>query len=64
MIDCTASEEIAARYEGWLAAGLHVVTPNKRAGAGSLARYRALREEHEGRGRSGSTRRRSARACR
>jgi aspartokinase/homoserine dehydrogenase 1 len=51
MIDATASEEIAARYEGWLAAGLHVVTPNKRAGAGSLARYRALRA-HEARGRS------------
>ncbi len=50
MIDCTASEAVAEQYAGWLAAGLHVVTPNKRAGAGPLARYRALRAE-EGRGR-------------
>ena len=51
MIDATASEAIAAHYERWLAAGLHVVTPNKRAGAGPLSRYRALRA-HEARGRS------------
>jgi aspartokinase/homoserine dehydrogenase 1 len=47
----------------WLAAGLHVVTPNKRAGAGSLARYRALRA-HEARGRSLALRGHGgARAC-
>lgn len=45
MIDCSASEATAAQYEGWLAAGLHVVTPNKRAGAGPLDRYRRLRSE-------------------
>ena len=45
MIDCTASEDTAALYEGWLASGLHVVTPNKRAGAGPLDRYRRLRGE-------------------
>ncbi len=43
VVDCTASEDVAARYEGWMAQGIHVVTPNKRAGAGPLARYRALR---------------------
>lgn len=51
LIDATASEEVASRYEAWLAQGLHVVTPNKRAGAGPLARYLALRA-HEARGRS------------
>ncbi len=43
IVDCTASDEVAARYASWLDAGVHVVTPNKRAGAGPLARYRALR---------------------
>jgi aspartokinase/homoserine dehydrogenase 1 len=47
MIDCTASETVAEQYAGWLASGLHVVTPNKRAGAGPLARYRALRAEEQ-----------------
>ncbi len=43
IVDCTASDEVAARYEEWLRRGIHVVTPNKRAGAGPLARYRAIR---------------------
>jgi aspartokinase/homoserine dehydrogenase 1 len=43
IVDCTASETIASRYEAWLASGMHVVTPNKRAGAGPLARHRSLR---------------------
>ena len=42
IVDCTASEAIADHYVGWLEQGIHVVTPNKRAGAGPLARYRAL----------------------
>jgi aspartokinase/homoserine dehydrogenase 1 len=44
IVDCTASDEIAGRYEAWLRRGIHVVTPNKRAGAGPLARYQAIRE--------------------
>ncbi len=40
--DCTASESVAAEYAGWMAAGLHVVTPNKRAGAGPYARWEVL----------------------
>jgi aspartokinase/homoserine dehydrogenase 1 len=43
LIDCTASEGVAARYEGWLRRGIHVVTPNKRANSGSFGYYRALR---------------------
>jgi aspartokinase/homoserine dehydrogenase 1 len=43
LVDCTASDEIAAEYESLLTAGVGVVTPNKRAGAGCLARYRRLR---------------------
>lgn len=43
IIDCTASEDISAQYSSWLGAGLHLVTPNKRAGAGPIDRYRSLR---------------------
>ena len=44
IIDCSASDNVAARYPEWLAAGIHVITPNKQAGAGPLARYAAIRE--------------------
>ena len=39
-----ANDAVAERYQGWLERGIHVVTPNKRLGAGPLARYRAVRE--------------------
>ncbi|MDH4126798.1 MAG: bifunctional aspartate kinase/homoserine dehydrogenase I [Gammaproteobacteria bacterium] len=42
MIDCTASDEIASRYLGWLERGIHVITPNKRACSGPLETYRQL----------------------
>ncbi|MCQ4164643.1 bifunctional aspartate kinase/homoserine dehydrogenase I [Tahibacter harae] len=44
IIDCSASDRVAERYAGWLAAGIHVITPNKQAGAGPLERYRAIRQ--------------------
>jgi aspartokinase/homoserine dehydrogenase 1 len=44
MIDCSASDSVAAQYPEWLAAGIHVITPNKQAGAGPLPRYAAIRE--------------------
>jgi aspartokinase/homoserine dehydrogenase 1 len=44
IIDCTASDDVAARYADWLAAGVHVITPNKKAGSGPLARFERLRE--------------------
>jgi len=43
IVDCSASDAVADRYAGWLAAGIHVVTPNKHAGAGPLARWQAIR---------------------
>jgi len=43
IIDCSANSEVADRYPGWLAAGIHVVTPNKHAGAGPRARWQAIR---------------------
>ncbi|WP_434027857.1 bifunctional aspartate kinase/homoserine dehydrogenase I [[Pseudomonas] boreopolis] len=44
IIDCSGSPEVADRYAGWLAAGIHVVTPNKQAGSGPLGRFLAIRE--------------------
>ena len=43
LVDCTANAAVAARYADWLAAGIHIVTPNKRANSGDLAYYRRLR---------------------
>jgi bifunctional aspartokinase / homoserine dehydrogenase 1 len=52
IVDCTASADVARHYPEWLAAGIHVVTPNKQAGSADLAFYRTL---HEAR-RAGSSR--------
>jgi aspartokinase/homoserine dehydrogenase 1 len=42
IIDCTASEAVAARYPHWLARGIHVITPNKKAFSGPYDQYRNL----------------------
>lgn len=41
IIDATASEAVSDYYPKWLAKGVHVVTPNKKAGSGDLARWKA-----------------------
>jgi aspartokinase/homoserine dehydrogenase 1 len=45
ILDCSASQAVADRYTGWFRAGLHVVTPNKKAHSGSLAEYDRLMAE-------------------
>jgi aspartokinase/homoserine dehydrogenase 1 len=44
IIDCSASAEVAGHYRDWLAAGIHVVTPNKKANSGPLAYYESLKD--------------------
>ena len=44
LIDCTASSDVAKRYPEWLASGIHIVTPNKKANSADMAFYRSLRE--------------------
>jgi len=44
LIDCSASQEVAMRYEGWLKAGIHVVAANKKAGSGPLEYCQRLRD--------------------
>lgn len=44
IIDCSANSAIADEYAAWLAAGIHVITPNKHAGAGPSPRWQAIRD--------------------
>jgi aspartokinase/homoserine dehydrogenase 1 len=43
IIDCSASAQVASHYAEWLAAGIHVVTPNKKANTTDMPAYRRLR---------------------
>jgi aspartokinase/homoserine dehydrogenase 1 len=43
IIDCTADEGVARHYADWLKAGIHVVTPNKKANSGPLDYYESLK---------------------
>jgi bifunctional aspartokinase / homoserine dehydrogenase 1 len=44
IVDCSASTQVAEQYPRWLAAGIHVVTPNKKANSAEFAFYERLRE--------------------
>ncbi|MBL8956399.1 MAG: bifunctional aspartate kinase/homoserine dehydrogenase I [Myxococcaceae bacterium] len=43
IIDCSASDAVPESYAKWLERGIHVITPNKNAGAGALPRFEAIR---------------------
>ncbi|MGE5721176.1 MAG: bifunctional aspartate kinase/homoserine dehydrogenase I [Sphingomonadales bacterium] len=43
IVDCTSDEAMARRYVEWLRRGIHVVTPNKKAGSSDMAYYDELR---------------------
>ena len=49
IVDCTASAAVAEHYPGWLARGIHVITPNKKANSASQEFYRQLRSTARGR---------------
>lgn len=44
LVDCTSAESVASQYVEFLAAGFHIVTPNKKANTGSMAYYNELRD--------------------
>lgn len=44
LIDATASAELPQHYEGWLARGINIITPNKRCNAGPIGSYHSLRD--------------------
>jgi aspartokinase/homoserine dehydrogenase 1 len=39
ILDCSASSDVAEQYPRWLAAGIHIATPNKKANSGPLDLY-------------------------
>jgi aspartokinase/homoserine dehydrogenase 1 len=39
ILDCSASATVAEQYPRWLAAGIHIATPNKKANSGPLELY-------------------------
>jgi bifunctional aspartokinase / homoserine dehydrogenase 1 len=51
LIDCTASGDVGSKYADWLARGVHVITPNKKANSAELSYYRRL---HDSRRTSGA----------
>jgi aspartokinase/homoserine dehydrogenase 1 len=52
IIDCTADQTVANHYAEWLKAGIHVVTPNKKANSGPLAYYESLKDARKAGGSS------------
>jgi len=44
VVDCSASFDVAKNYPRWLAAGIHVVTPNKKANSADLCFYEKLKQ--------------------
>ncbi len=42
IIDCTSSEFIASKYVEWIEMGVHVITPNKKAGTAEYSEYKRL----------------------
>ncbi|MEE4186305.1 MAG: bifunctional aspartate kinase/homoserine dehydrogenase I [Gammaproteobacteria bacterium] len=50
LVDCTASEAVSDRYRDWLAAGIHVVTANKKAQSGPFDYYAGLRSSRRAAG--------------
>ncbi|NOY60011.1 MAG: bifunctional aspartate kinase/homoserine dehydrogenase I [Calditrichaeota bacterium] len=49
LVDVTASEQVAARYNDFLSAGIHIVTPNKKANTMSQSYYNKLKQLSAGR---------------
>jgi len=44
LVDATASRTLPDTYAAWLSAGIHIITPNKQAGAGPLPRWHAIHQ--------------------
>ncbi|MGH8242339.1 MAG: bifunctional aspartate kinase/homoserine dehydrogenase I [Steroidobacteraceae bacterium] len=44
IVDCTADAQVASRYAGWFAAGMHVVTPNKKGNSAPRAEFERMQE--------------------
>ena len=45
VIDCTSSAKIPQYYADWLHRGIHIITPNKKAGTAPIEEYRRIKGE-------------------
>jgi aspartokinase/homoserine dehydrogenase 1 len=43
LIDCTSNDAVAEHYSEWLNEGVHIITPNKKAGSGPMERYQKIK---------------------
>ena len=50
IIDCTTSQNIPGKYLEWIKRGIHIITPNKKAGTTPMAEYKELFKESRKRG--------------
>lgn len=50
IIDCTTSRDIPGRYLEWIKRGIHIITPNKKAGTTPMPEYTELFKESRKRG--------------
>jgi bifunctional aspartokinase / homoserine dehydrogenase 1 len=44
IIDCSASADVARHYAHWLAEGIHIVTPNKKANSAAYGDYQRVKD--------------------
>jgi bifunctional aspartokinase / homoserine dehydrogenase 1 len=44
IIDCSASADVARHYAHWLAEGIHIVTPNKKANSAAYGDYHRVKD--------------------
>lgn len=44
LIDCTASDAVPEQYCSFMSAGCHIITPNKKMGAGPRDRHQQLQQ--------------------
>ncbi len=42
IVDCSSSSELASSYINWIQDGMHIVTPNKKAGTANIEYYKEL----------------------
>ena len=42
IIDCTNNDDVAEYYQRWVEAGINIISPGRKAGAGPLDRYRSI----------------------
>ena len=50
IIDCSTSEDVPERYVQWIEQGIHIITPNKKAGTSRRSYYEKLMSEGRKRG--------------